>query len=132
MIAFDTCVLVRLLTDDAPLQTAQAITLLQEQDVLLLDTVLLETEWVLRSRYRKKPNELLDFFRLLLQAENVVLENPKQFQQALSWYELGADFADAMHLSACSDVELHTFDRGFCKKARQQKLAPEVKLLIDS
>jgi predicted nucleic-acid-binding protein len=74
---------------------------MRDNTVFLPRTVLLETEWVLRFRYHKKREELLDFFRLLLEIENVVLEDAAQFEKAITWYAMGADFADAMHLAAC-------------------------------
>lgn len=51
MIAFDTCILVRFLADDDKEQADSAEVLLADNTVFLPKTVLLETEWVLRSRY---------------------------------------------------------------------------------
>jgi predicted nucleic-acid-binding protein len=53
MIAFDTNLLVRALVTDNPEQVAVARRLMAEDTVYLSRTVLLETEWVLRSRYNK-------------------------------------------------------------------------------
>ena len=55
MIAADTNVLVRLVTDDEPRQTAQARQLFETETIFLAKTVLLETEWVLRRLYRLDP-----------------------------------------------------------------------------
>ncbi|CAK8722311.1 Ribonuclease VapC [Candidatus Electronema halotolerans] len=129
MIAFDTCILVRFLADDDKEQADSAEVLLADNTVFLPKTVLLETEWVLRSRYRKSRDELLTFFNLLLEIENVMLEDAAQFEQAITWYALGADFADAMHLAACSQAALHTFDRNFCKQARQAGITPNIQIL---
>lgn len=129
MIAFDTCVLVRFLADDDPAQAEIAERMMREHTVYLPNTVLLETEWVLRSRYHRQRAELLDFFRLLCESENVALEDTAQFEMALAWYAAGADFADAMHLASCGEVEMHTFDRSFCKAARESGSAPGIHLL---
>ncbi|WPD22062.1 MAG: type II toxin-antitoxin system VapC family toxin [Candidatus Electrothrix scaldis] len=129
MIAFDTCILVRFLAEDDQAQADLAESLMADNTIFLPLTVLLETEWVLRSRYRKKRAELLDFFRLLLDVENVVLEDADRFEKALQWYATGADFADAMHLAACTGTVLHTFDRNFCKQARESGLTPDIKIL---
>jgi len=129
MIAFDTCVLVRFLVDDDPAQAEIAQDLMHENTVYLSNTVLLETEWVLRSRYRKSPAELLDFFRLLVEVENVALEDIIRFEMALDWYATGADFADAIHLASCDEAEMHTFDRDFCKSARENGATPSVQIL---
>ena len=51
MIAFDTCILVRFLADDDQVQADLAEALMRDNTVFLPRTVLLETEWVLRSRY---------------------------------------------------------------------------------
>lgn len=51
MIALDTNVVVRLLVDDDPIQTRRARKLLETRSALVLPTVLLETEWVLRGAY---------------------------------------------------------------------------------
>jgi len=129
MIAFDTCVLVRFLVADDLAQADAAERLMRTDTVFLPRTVLLETEWVLRSRYRAQRNELLSFFRLLLSLENVVLEDVVQLENALKWYSLGADFADAMHLAACGAAVMHTFDQGFCKQAREAGQVPEMKII---
>jgi predicted nucleic-acid-binding protein len=52
MIALDTNVVVRLLIRDDPAQADLAAQLVRGNQVLLTTTVLLETEWVLRSRCR--------------------------------------------------------------------------------
>ncbi|EIC22598.1 type II toxin-antitoxin system VapC family toxin [Thiorhodovibrio frisius] len=112
MIAFDTNMLVRLVVDDDPQQADLAERLLREHRVWISRTVLLETEWVLRSRYR-------------ITAE---LEDTESVAKALSWYGQGADFADALHLAVCGDIELHTFDRDFCKAARSSGQVTSVRV----
>lgn len=129
MTAFDTCLLVRLLADDDQRQADLAESLLIDNAVFIPNTVLLETEWVLRSRYRRSREELLAFFRLLLEVENVVLEDAARIEKAISWYAVGADFADAMHLAVCEQAVLHTFDRNFCKQARKLGMTPAVRVL---
>ena len=52
MIAIDTNLLVRLLTNDEPQQAARAIQLFKSgAEIFIGKTVLLETAWVLRSVY---------------------------------------------------------------------------------
>src|SRR3954471_11069924 len=51
MLAVDTNVVVRYVTRDHPEQSPRAKALIDGNDVLLATTVLLETEWVLRSAY---------------------------------------------------------------------------------
>lgn len=128
MIAFDTCILVRFLSNDDQAQAELAETLMRDNTIFLSRTVLLETEWVLRSRYHQKRKDLLSFFRLLLEIDNIVLEDGAEFEQVVTWYGMGADFADAMHLSVCEEMVLHTFDRGFCKQAHQMEMTPAIQI----
>jgi predicted nucleic-acid-binding protein len=128
MIAFDTNLLVRALVMDNPEQVAIARRLMAQDTVFISRTVLLETEWVLRSRYNKSRSELLAFFGALLETENTVVETAEAIGHAVDWYAQGADFADALHLAACGSAVMHTFDRDFCKAAREAGIAPEVQV----
>lgn len=129
MIAIDTNVLVRFLVDDDKTQADIAEALIKINQTFVSRTVLLETEWVLRSVYRIGSSAVADVFEQLLDAENLVIEDAEQVSHATDWYKMGADFSDALHLAVCGGVTMHTFDRGFCKAARKAQLAPEVKVL---
>lgn len=129
MIAFDTCLLVRFVTDDNQAQADLAESLMRDNTVFIPRTVLLESEWVLRSRYQKPREAIAAFFNALLETENVVIEDTTLFRKAVIWYKMGADFADAMHLAACQDTVLHTFDRNFCKTARNAGITPKICIL---
>lgn len=128
MIALDTNMLVRALVADQPDQVAVVRQLMESDQVFIPRTVLLETEWVLRARYKKTPAELLAFFQALLQTDDAVIEAAEEVRNALDWYGHGADFADALHLAACGSAVMHTFDRNFCTAARQAGIAPEVRV----
>lgn len=128
MIALDTNMLVRALVADHPDQVAVVRQLIESDTVFISRTVLLETEWVLRARYKKTPAELLDFFLALLETDDSVIEAAQEVRNALDWYAHGADFADALHLAACGSAVMHTFDRDFCKAARLAGIAPEVRV----
>ena len=129
MNAFHSNLLVRVATNDDFAQVAAVRQLIDLHVVFISRTVLLETEWVLRASYRQSKEAIHGFMRALLQTENTVIEDHERVEQALSWYYLGADFADALHLAACGTAPLHTFDRGFCKAAREQGIAPAVRIL---
>jgi predicted nucleic-acid-binding protein len=129
MIAFDTNLLVRAATNDDPPQVAVVRQLLALNAVFIPRTVLLETEWVLRSGYCKTREQISRFLAELLETDNTVIENHDAVAQALGWYRLGADFADALHLAACGRAIMHTFDQNFCKAAREQGFTPEVRVL---
>lgn len=129
MIAFDTNLLVRVVVADDPVQVAIVQRLIVQDSVFISRTVLLETEWVLRSVYVKSRAEILAFFRALLEVDNTEIENSVEVGYALDWYELGADFADALHLAVCGSAVLHTFDKGFCKMASEAGLTPPIVVL---
>lgn len=128
MIAFDTNLLVRALVADNAEQVEVVRHLISGNDAFISRTVLLETEWVLRTRYKKQRTELLEFFTALLETDNTVVETAEVVGQALDWYARGADFADALHLAACGYSVMHTFDRDFCKAAREAGITPEVRV----
>jgi predicted nucleic-acid-binding protein len=128
MIALDTNMLVRALVADHPDQVAVVRQLMESDTVFISRTVLLETEWVLRARYKKAPADLLAFFQALLETDDTVIEAAEEVRNALDWYGHGADFADALHLAACGSAVMHTFDRDFCKAALAAGIAPEVRL----
>ncbi|MDT4328649.1 type II toxin-antitoxin system VapC family toxin [Methylomonas sp. MS20] len=129
MIAFDTNLLVRALVDDHPEQVAVVRQLIASDSIFISRTVLLETEWVLRARYKKTRDQLSAFFSALLEVDNTVVEDAEAVSHALEWYAQGADFADALHLAACGKAVMHTFDREFCKSAREAGITPEVRVL---
>ncbi|WGS88120.1 type II toxin-antitoxin system VapC family toxin [Methylomonas sp. UP202] len=129
MIAFDTNLLVRALVDDHPEQVAVVRQLIASDSIFISRTVLLETEWVLRARYKKTRDQLSAFFSALLEVDNTVVEDAEAVSHALEWYAQGADFADALHLAACGKAVMHTFDRDFCKSARDAGITPEVRVL---
>jgi len=113
MIAFDTNLLVRLAVNDDEYQADIAEQLISNSEVFISRTVLLETEWVLHSVYKKDRNNIASFVENTLITENLVIENSTEIGQALEWYKLGADFADAMHLCICGESLLHTFGMEF-------------------
>lgn len=127
MRAIDTNIIVRLLTGDDPGQAQKARALFAEGDLFIPTSVLLETEWVLRSAYGFEVRALVAAFRKLGGLPGVSFEDSARVARALDWTEQGMDFADALHL-ACADgcAAFVSFDRKFAKMA--SKLA-ETKVL---
>ena len=119
MIAIDTNVLVRLLVGDVAAQENAALRAVQAADgVLLLDTVLLETVWVLQSLYGAGRQEVCDSLQRVL-----TLGTPQtaMAQQALQWFAEGMDFADALHLAGAAAGRcqaLLSFDARFARAAK--------------
>ena len=129
MIAFDTNLLVRLAVNDDLEQADVAEKLLDLNEVFVSRTVLLETEWVLRSVYKKSRTEIFHYFESALMTKNLNIENSLEVSHALKWYNLGADFADAIHLCICGESTLYTFDAKFCKSAKSLNITPEFRIL---
>ena len=129
MIAVDTNLLVRLLTNDDPIQAGLALKLLNTDDVFIPKTVLLETEWVLRHAYDIDRSNIVNGFQKLLGLPNVNVEDLDSIYQAISWYENKFDFADALHLASSKRCEsFATFDRSLTKNAKQFTSMEIVKL----
>lgn len=119
MISVDTNVIVRLLTQDDAEQFQKSLKLFQEQDIFICDTVILETEWVLRFAYEFSPVEIYQAFTGLFGLSNVYLANANVVAQVLQWHQSGLDFADAFHLAQSQQFsELYTFDRKFLQMAQ--------------
>jgi predicted nucleic-acid-binding protein len=118
VIGVDTNIVVRLLTGDDPPQMEQAKSVFSSAEVFIPDTVILETEWVLRYAYDLPPATILDGLLRLFGLPNVILRDARAMVQALECYRTGMDFADALHLAAsghCS--EFFTFDKKFVRSA---------------
>ncbi len=118
MVTPDTNVIVRFLTQDDEAQYASAYALFQDERLLILPTVLMETEWVLRFAYEFTAVQIVKAFHLLLGLPNVEVDGPLVIAQALDWHEKGMDFADALHVAqAKGSAGFVTFDRKLVAKA---------------
>ena len=119
MVAVDTNLIVRLLTRDDVIQFKQSVRIFNTQDVLIPDTVILESEWVLRFAYGFESGQIIHAFKNMLGLPNVTVQNAQRISLAMDWHERGLDFADAMHLAAGRNhAGLYTFDNRFIKKAQ--------------
>jgi predicted nucleic-acid-binding protein len=119
MIAVDTNIIVRLITQDDEPQYRASVDLFQTPTIFIPDTVILETEWVLRFAYGFKAHEICKAFRKIFGLPNVYLANENLTAQVLQWYENGLDFADALHLATSQHCSaLYTFDHAFIKRAK--------------
>lgn len=119
MLGIDTNVLVRLLIEDDVEQTRRAQRLVaravEAGDAVLISLlVLLETEWVLRSRYAFDKGAVLRSLRRLLEAREFDFEDEPAIEEALfRYHESAAGFADcliAAHNRRLGCVATATFD----------------------
>ncbi|OIP33954.1 MAG: VapC toxin family PIN domain ribonuclease [Deltaproteobacteria bacterium CG2_30_66_27] len=124
MIAVDTNVWVRYVTNDDPVQAKRAVKLLSAADsVYVPKTVLLELEWVLRAAYELPRAAILNAMSQILGLPVVSVEQSVQVAQALDWYRDGLDFADALHVAGCGTVEsFHSFDIDLVRKGKKAGL----------
>jgi predicted nucleic-acid-binding protein len=118
MLAIDTNLIVRYLVADDPDQAIRARNLIDAQDVFICTTVMLETEWVLRSVYGfsaiQCARALTDFAGL----PHVTLEDTVAVAKALRWVRQGMDFADGLHLAKAETCDAFvSFDLAFIKAA---------------
>ena len=83
MIAVDTNIVVRLLTKDDEIQYQQSLKLFRNYNIFIPDTVMLETEWVLRFAYKFKPNEVCQALRKILGLPNIYVKNETLILQVI-------------------------------------------------
>ena len=108
MIAVDTNVLVRLVIGDDARQLELATALLLTEAVYVPITVMMETEWVLRSRYQFGRERVATALTALLALPRVTAERGERLTWAIGCYAQGGDFADLIHI-ACLPREIRTF-----------------------
>ena len=102
MLGVDTNVLVRFLVRDDETQFEKARRLIKREvaagrGVFVSHLVLLETEWVLRSRYGLPKNLISEAISGLLDATDVRFEDEPSIEEALfTWKDANADFADCL------------------------------------
>lgn len=102
MLGVDTNVLVRFLVRDDEAQFEKARKLIKREVaagrcVFVSQLVLLETEWVLRSRYSLPKNMIIEAILGLLNATDVRFEDEPTIEEALFiWKDTTADFADCL------------------------------------
>jgi predicted nucleic-acid-binding protein len=118
--SLDTNVLVRLIVNDDPIQTQVVLKTLEKHvrrsEVFWLPvTVILELEWVLRSRYKFPKPEFIKAMSLLLKSVELNFESEGAVEQALASYEDGnADYAEYLHLALAHKndaIPFLTFDQ---------------------
>ena len=118
MIAIDTNIVVRYLTGDDAAQSQRARQLVDGSDVFVPMTVMLESEWVLRSAYAFDKARVVHALRAFAGLPTVSIEQAPLVADALDHADAGMDFADALHMGASAHCTgLATFDRRFVKSA---------------
>ncbi|HEY6439535.1 MAG TPA: type II toxin-antitoxin system VapC family toxin [Acetobacteraceae bacterium] len=125
MLVIDTNVVVRHLTNDDKAQGARARRLIEQHDVFVPLTVLLEAEWVLRSVYGLPAAAVVRALRAFAGLAHVMVESADAAAAALDWAEQGLDLADALHVAAARGYEgMASFDKALARTARRVGAPP--------
>lgn len=120
-IAVDTNILVRLLARDDTVQWQITLKLLAENILVVGSTVLLETDWVLRSQFGYSRKTVVDLLNGLTELENVEFQERDRVFVSLKACNAGMDFADALHVAGAADIDAFiTFDRDLVRRATQE------------
>src|ERR1700689_1477738 len=119
MLGIDTNVVIRLIISDDAEQTRRARRLVaqalsHDEPVLVSLLVLLESEWVLRSRHGFNREAPLSIFRALLEARELSLEDEAALEEALfHWKDSACGFSDCPNTAHNRQIECRataTFD----------------------
>jgi AbrB family looped-hinge helix DNA binding protein len=106
--------------EDDPRQARTAARYIERRteagEALFLPTsVVLETEWVLRSVYKFAKDDVIAVFVGLLEAREITFQDEASLERALYRYrELNLDFADCLHLGTAQTFQqlpLATFEK---------------------
>ena len=111
MRSVDTNVVVRFLLSDDTDQSLTAARVLSEGAFISL-TVLLETSWLLGSRYKLNSTQIVDLVNVLRAHVAIQIEGEEWLDWLLNSFVQGLDFADLIHLIASKNFQsFATFDR---------------------
>ena len=131
MNAVDTSVLARFFINDADdaeaiRQRPAAISALSGA-VFVPVTVLLEFEWMMRGFYELSRKEIQRVLEALCGLANVQIEDRSIVLSALTAYQQGLYFADALHLAKANFCStFFSFDQRLIKHAKAASLTPAV------
>lgn len=134
MIGLDTNILARYYIQDetdkeAEKQRQLARRLIESnQPLKVCKTVMMELEWVMRGYYGFSATEVITVFQHLLSLEHVIIEDKTVVEQAITNFELGFDFADALHHASYQDCEsvVSFDDKKFARRSVRFGLNPVV------
>jgi predicted nucleic-acid-binding protein len=125
--AVDTNVFIRLFVNDSPDQHKRANAVFDEHTVFVANTVVLETEWVLRSVFGYPRAEIVRLMNAALRIRSIQFQDLELVRQAVLALARGMDFADALHMFSATDCdEMFSFDDRFRRKS--SKIAGSIKV----
>jgi predicted nucleic-acid-binding protein len=117
MQAIDTNILARFLVRDDAAQMAVAARILGE-GVFVSTTVLLETAWLLTSRYRYSRQQAAAALTTILDIDGIMTAEEGAMRWAFARFGEGADCADMLHLVTSQRADRFcTFDKDLARAA---------------
>lgn len=118
MIAADTNIALRLILDDDEAQVALIRAVMTDQQLFFPLTVLLETGWVLASRYQMSRADIATALTGMLALDRVEVARAALVHWAIERFRAGADWADMIHLVAAQKLQgFATLDRRLPQQA---------------
>ena len=121
MIAVDTNIVVRLIVADDEGQVERALALAARESFYVSFSVLIETEWVLRSRYGYDRPRIVTALRALSSMIDVQFEQEADALWALDRYARSGELADYVHIAAARSIgRLARFERKLVRRAGDQ------------
>lgn len=121
-VAVDTNLLVRLATGDDAAEYRAVTESLSACPWLVITTVLLEVEWVLRSVYGYSRDQFSEFVEWLGGNERITFADPQLVLAAVAHHRAGLDFADALHVEQAKGGLFLTLDKSLVRRATKRGL----------
>lgn len=125
-VAVDTNLLVRLATADDPAEYRQVCDSLERRPWRVYLTVLLETEWVLRSVYGYSSTQFARFVDWLSGNPRIEMPDADLAREAAEHHRRGLDFADAVHVAQTRGEIFLSLDKKLRRRASKLGLKVEV------
>lgn len=124
MIAVDTNIIVRLIVGDDAAQVDRALALASREPFYISFTVLIEVEWVLRSRYGFERDASVAAFRALRDLVDLHFEDADDVAWALERFALAGELADYIHIATARHIgRLATFEKKLGARAGEHSPA---------
>lgn len=118
MIAVDTNILVRLIVADDERQVGLALALADREVFFVSFTVLIETEWVLRSRYGYDRSAIVAALHALESLIDLDFEHHADVRWAIDRYAIAGELADYLHIAVARPIgRFATFEKKLSKCA---------------
>lgn len=124
--AVDTNILVRLIARDDAVQLSIAESIIDRGAVMILPTVLMECEWVLRSSYKLSRRHIATEMSNICGLESVHVVSATSVADVLGRYAEEGDFADLLHLALATEENAEAFVTFDQRLASSDKLPVQV------